>query len=163
LANGTCTHTAASTTRSAALTPWSTIRKTVPGATSCAEKRSRNLWFRASPPAPDCDLDGPAQSTFFRGATGVPQPWKIEGRKRKGEGPGTSRAPGPWGKRTNTVAGRYRCGHRSFAVDVSVFGAHLLRSPSSVKTGNTAFGPRADLSVGDCRLIRRRRNHSWMF
>ena len=34
-------------------------------------------------------------------------------------------------ERTSTVAGRYRCGHRRFAVDVSVFGAHLLRSPSS--------------------------------
>jgi hypothetical protein len=48
-------------------------------------------------------------------------------------------------------------------VDVSVFGAHLLRSPSSVKTGNTALGPKAELSVGDCRLIRRRLNDSWMF
>lgn len=43
-------------------------------------------------------------------------------------------APGPDmdKQRTNTVAGRYRCGHRCFAVDVSVFGAHLLRSPSSM-------------------------------
>lgn len=53
--------------------------------------------------------------------------WKLKGA-------GSSRAPDPDmdKQRTNTVAGRYRCGHRCFAVDVSVFGAHLLRSPSSM-------------------------------
>ena len=32
-------------------------------------------------------------------------------------------------QRTNTVTGSLPCGHGLFAVDVSVFGAHLLRSP----------------------------------
>jgi hypothetical protein len=46
----------------------------------------------------------------------------------------------PFQQRTNTVAGRYRCGHGYFTVDVSVFWAHLLRSPSSVETGKLYVG-----------------------
>lgn len=46
----------------------------------------------------------------------------------------------PFQQRTNTVAGGYRCGHGYFTVDVSVFGAHLLRSPSSVETGKLYVG-----------------------
>ena len=46
----------------------------------------------------------------------------------------------PFQQRTNTVAGGYRCGHGYFTVVVSVFWAHLLRSPSSVETGKLYVG-----------------------
>jgi hypothetical protein len=71
-------------------------------------------------------------------------------------GPGAL-APGPAmdKQRTDTVAGRYRCGHRHFAVDVSVFRAHLLRSPSYMKTGKLRDGIGAILIGADRRLIRR--------
>jgi len=78
------------------------------------------------------------------------------------EGPGAL-APGPGmdKQRTDTVAGRYRCGHRHFAVDVSVFWAHLLRSPSSVKTGKFRDGTGAILGWADRRLIRRQHSGSF--
>ena len=41
-------------------------------------------------------------------------------------------------RRTNTDAGRDRCSHRYFAVDVSVFGAHLFRSPQIVNSGRNS-------------------------
>ena len=77
-------------------------------------------------------LPGPPGRTrapdHFSAGAGTPL-HKVEierGRQHHAPGPDMDK------QRTNTVAGRYRCGHRCFAVDVSVFGAHLLRSPSSM-------------------------------
>ena len=50
-------------------------------------------------------------------------------QKLKGLGHFPPQAFVPLQQRTNTVTGRYCCGHRYFTVDLSVFGAHLPRSP----------------------------------
>lgn len=121
---------------------------------------------RAAPPSAETsDASGetprqrrsqPGAGPFFSRSGHAPaQSGKSKGPEALAPGPGMDK------QRTNTVAGRYRCGHRRFAVDVSVFGAHLLRSPSSMKTGKVTDGTVAIMYPVNRHVIWHHSHCSW--